>query len=74
MIGCAAEMYGNQDEIGRALDKLFSEGVVKRQDLWVTSKARPLTLADVCRLIACQSRKRKHQRSKMLSSALRYCC
>ncbi len=39
MIGCAAEMYGNQDEIGRALDKLFSEGVVKRQDLWVTSKA-----------------------------------
>ncbi|CAL5229700.1 g13072 [Coccomyxa viridis] len=33
-----AEMYDNQDEIGSALERLFSEGVVRRQDLWVTSK------------------------------------
>ena len=53
--GCAAEMYDNQDEIGRALDKLFSEGVVKRQDLWVTSKARPLTLPPVHWIKYCQT-------------------
>ncbi len=46
-IGCAAEMYDNQDEIGSALERLFSEGVVRRQDLWVTSKARPLTLLTI---------------------------
>ena len=36
---CAAEMYGNQDEIGNALAKLMKEGVVKREDVWITSKA-----------------------------------
>jgi len=35
----AAEMYRNQEEIGSALEKLFSEGTVKRQEIWVTSKA-----------------------------------
>ncbi|CAK0784460.1 hypothetical protein CVIRNUC_007664 [Coccomyxa viridis] len=33
-----AEMYGNQDEIGNALAKLMKEGVVKREDVWITSK------------------------------------
>ena len=32
-------MYGNQEEIGKALQKLFSEGVIKREDIWITSKA-----------------------------------
>ena len=32
-------MYGNQDEIGYALAKLTKEGVVKRKDIWITSKA-----------------------------------
>ena len=36
---CAAEMYGNQDEIGNALEKLIKEGIVKREDIWITSKA-----------------------------------
>lgn len=38
----AAEMYRNQEEIGSALEKLFSEGTVKRQEIWVTSKASVL--------------------------------
>ncbi|KAL2336557.1 hypothetical protein Fmac_011003 [Flemingia macrophylla] len=33
-----AQLYGNQKEIGSALKKLFEEGVVKREDLWITSK------------------------------------
>ena len=36
---CAAEMYGNQDEIGSALAKLMKDGVIKREDVWITSKA-----------------------------------
>ncbi|KAF7825622.1 NADPH-dependent aldo-keto reductase, chloroplastic-like [Senna tora] len=36
-IDCA-EIYANQKEIGSALKKLFEEGVVKREDLWITSK------------------------------------
>lgn len=36
-IDCA-EAYGNQEEIGSALKKLFDDGVVKREDLWITSK------------------------------------
>ena len=36
-IDCAAT-YGNEDEIGEALNKLFSEGKVKREDVWITSK------------------------------------
>ncbi len=36
-IDCAS-VYGNEDVIGATLKKLFSEGVVKREDLWVTSK------------------------------------
>ncbi|KAF8006688.1 hypothetical protein BT93_K0866 [Corymbia citriodora subsp. variegata] len=36
-IDCA-QIYDNEKEIGTAFQKLFSEGVVKRQDLWITSK------------------------------------
>ncbi len=33
-----AEMYKNEEEIGKGLQELFKSGVVKREDLFVTSK------------------------------------
>ncbi|XVE96930.1 hypothetical protein REPUB_Repub02eG0266500 [Reevesia pubescens] len=36
-IDCAS-MYNNEKEIGTALKKLFNEGLVRREDLWITSK------------------------------------
>ncbi len=36
-IDCAS-VYGNEKEIGRILAKLISNGVVKREELWITSK------------------------------------
>ena len=36
-IDCAA-IYKNEHEVGEALAELFSEGIVRREDLWITSK------------------------------------
>ncbi|KAJ4970841.1 hypothetical protein NE237_003940 [Protea cynaroides] len=36
-IDCAT-LYANEKEIGLALKKLFADGIVKREDLWITSK------------------------------------
>lgn len=33
-----ASVYGNEKEIGDALREVFAAGVVKREDLWITSK------------------------------------
>ena len=34
----SAYIYGNEVQIGEALQKLFKEGVVKREDVFITSK------------------------------------
>ncbi|XP_002272909.1 NADPH-dependent aldo-keto reductase, chloroplastic [Vitis vinifera] len=36
-IDCA-QVYGNEKEIGIVLKKMFEDGIVKREDLWITSK------------------------------------
>lgn len=36
-IDCAA-IYGNETEIGQALTECFNEGIVSRDELWITSK------------------------------------
>jgi alcohol dehydrogenase (NADP+) len=36
-IDCAAT-YGNEAEIGNAFNSVFSEGEIKREDVWITSK------------------------------------
>lgn len=37
LIDCA-RMYHNEDEIGQTLERCFKEGVVKREDIFITSK------------------------------------
>ena len=34
----AAAIYGNEAEVGAALEQAFADGVVRREDLWITSK------------------------------------
>ena len=36
-IDCAA-IYGNEAEVGTAINKCISDGLVKREELWITSK------------------------------------
>ena len=36
-VDCAA-IYGNEAEVGAALERSFADGVVRRDDLWITSK------------------------------------
>lgn len=36
-IDCAA-IYGNEKQVGEALNECFQEGIVERKDLWITSK------------------------------------
>ena len=36
-IDCAP-IYGNEQEVGEGLKKAFDEGIVKREDVWITSK------------------------------------
>jgi alcohol dehydrogenase (NADP+) len=36
-IDCAL-IYGNEAEVGRALSECFQEGIVKREQMWITSK------------------------------------
>ena len=47
-IDCALA-YGNEAEIGEALQKCFKEGVVKREDVFITSKLRYIVYnSDMC--------------------------
>ena len=36
-IDCAS-IYGNEKEVGRALNECFADGTVKRDEMWITSK------------------------------------
>jgi len=36
-IDCAS-VYGNEKNIGKTLKEIFDDGIVKREDLWITSK------------------------------------
>lgn len=36
-IDCASD-YGNEKDVGHGIKKAIDEGIVKREDIWVTSK------------------------------------
>ena len=37
-----ARIYGNEGEIGNALEKAYKEGIVKREDMYITTKVSTL--------------------------------
>lgn len=61
-----AAMYGNQDGVGRTFTKLFKEGTIKREDIWVTSKVCILFLPTISVTLG------RHRKSTPLHSALHF--
>jgi diketogulonate reductase-like aldo/keto reductase len=43
-IDCATA-YGNHDEVGKGLQRAFKDGLVKREDLWITCVSLPQLLS-----------------------------
>jgi diketogulonate reductase-like aldo/keto reductase len=57
LIDCAS-VYMNEDEIGKVLKRLFDEGAVKREDLFITSKVwndQHAHVEESCKKSICRS-------------------
>ena len=55
-IDCAS-VYGNEKEIGAVLQEVFSEGIVTREELWITSKVwndKHKQVVESCKTNACR--------------------